>query len=79
MRLLCEPSPERASSFQREFEVVHTKEQEESVARCCVIRTHQGGMLVSAPLVETEQDSSVRVNELTKVCVGWRRLRLAEE
>jgi hypothetical protein len=36
-------------------------------------------VLVGAPFVETEQDSSVRVEELTKLVVGRCRLRLAEE
>ena len=43
------------------------------------VRTHQGGVFVGAPFVETEQDSSVRVEELTKFVVGRCRLRLAEE
>ena len=34
---------------------------------------------MGAPFVETEQDSSVRVEELTKLVVGRCRLRLAEE
>ena len=34
---------------------------------------------MGAPLVETEQDSSVRVEELTELVVDRCRLRLAEE
>ena len=49
------------------LEIVDAKEQEETVAWCRVIRTHQGGMLVGAPLVEAEQDRSIRVENLAKV------------
>jgi len=34
---------------------------------------------VRAPLVEAEQDSSIRIEDLTKVGMGWRRLRLAQQ
>ena len=44
-----------------------------------VVRTHQGGMLVRAPLVEAEQDGSIRIQDLTKVVMARRRLGLAEE
>jgi hypothetical protein len=79
VRRLLEPRHERACSLQRQVEVVDTKEQEEPVARCRVIGTRQRGMVVGAPLVETEQDGSVRVEELAKVGVVGRRLRLPEE
>jgi hypothetical protein len=36
-------------------------------------------MLVRAPLVEAEQDGSIRIQDLTKVVMGGRRLGLAEE
>ena len=36
-------------------------------------------MLVRAPLVEAKQDGSIRIQDLTKVVMTWRRLRLAEE
>ena len=32
-----------------------------------------------APLVETEQDGSIRIQDLTKVVMGRKRLRLAKE
>ncbi len=44
-----------------------------------VIGAHQGGVLVGAPLVEAKQGSSIRVEDLPKVGMGWRRLRLAEQ
>jgi hypothetical protein len=36
-------------------------------------------MLVRAPSVETEQDGSIRIQDLTKVVMGRGRLGLAEE
>ena len=36
-------------------------------------------MLVRAPLVEAEQDSSIRIEDLTKVGMAWSCLGLAEE
>src|ERR1700687_12789 len=36
-------------------------------------------MLVRAPLVEAEQHGSIRIQDLTKVVMARRRLRLAEE
>src|SRR6478672_2821825 len=36
-------------------------------------------MLVRAPLVEAKQDGSIRIQDLTKVVMTRRRLRLAEE
>jgi hypothetical protein len=55
------------------------EEQEEPVARWRLVWTHQGGMLVRAPLVEAEQDGAIRIQDLTKVIMGRRRLGLAEE
>ena len=39
----------------------------------------QRGVLVRAPRVKAEQDRSIRVEDLPKVYMGGRRLRLAEE
>jgi len=36
-------------------------------------------MLVRAPLVEAEQDGSIRIQDLTKVVMAGRRLGLAKE
>jgi hypothetical protein len=36
-------------------------------------------MLVRAPLVEAEQDGPIRIQDLTKVVMGWRHLGLAKE
>ena len=69
----------RVAPCQGHAEIVDTEEQEEAVARRRVIGAHQGGMLVGAPLVDAKQDSPIRVQELPKVGMGWRRLGLAEQ
>jgi hypothetical protein len=65
--------------LQGHAEIIDTEKQEEAVAGRRVIGAHQGGMLVGAPLVEAEQDSSIGVEDLPKVGMGWRRLGLAEQ
>src|ERR1700681_1539837 len=79
VRLLFEPGDERACPFQRHIEIVDAEEQEEPVARCRVLRARQRRMLVRAPLVEAEQDSSIRIDNLTKVVMAWSCLGLGEE
>src|SRR5260221_10287098 len=79
MRLFFEPGDESAHSLECHVEIIHAEEQEESVARCCMVRAHQRGMLVRTPLVEAEQDGSIRIQDLTKVVMHRRRLGLAEE
>src|ERR1700730_2517364 len=79
VRLFFEPGDERACPFQRHIEIVAAGTQEETVARCRVVRARQRRMLVRAPLVEAEQDSSIRIEELTKVGMGGSCLGLAEE
>jgi hypothetical protein len=76
--LYFEPSAESACSLQRHVEIIDTEEQEEAVARLPVIGTHQRGMLMGTPLVKTEQDRSVRVEELTEVVMRGSRLRQAK-
>src|SRR5262249_53114173 len=77
--LLFEPSDESAGPWQGHIEIVDAKEQEEPVARCRLVRVHQRRMLVIAPLVEAEQDSSIRIEDLTKVSMVRSCLGLAEE
>lgn len=79
MRLLCESIDESACPVQRLIEIVDAEEQDETVARGRFSRAHQGGMFVRAPFVKTEQHGSIRIQDLTKVVMGWRRLGLAEE
>jgi hypothetical protein len=77
--LLFEPGDESAGPLQCQVEIVDAEEQEQPVARWRLVRAYQGGMLVRAPLVETEQDGSIRIQDLAKVVMGRRGLGLAEE
>src|SRR5262249_57768455 len=74
LRFLFEPRHESACPFQGHVEIVDAEEQEEAVTWCGLIGTHQGRMLVRAPPVEAEQDRSIRIQNLTKVVVSWKRL-----
>src|SRR6266576_6666091 len=78
VRLLFEPGDERACPFQCHIEIVDAEEQEEPVARCRIVRARQRRMLVRAPLVEAEQDRSIRIENLTKVRMGGSYLGLAK-
>jgi hypothetical protein len=77
--LFFEPGDESACLLQGHLVVVDAKEQEETVTRRPLVRTHQGWMLVRAPLVEAEQDGSIGIQDLTKVIMARRRLGLAEK
>ena len=79
VRLLFEPRDESACPFQRHIEIVDAEEQEEPVARRRVVPARQRRMFVCAPLVEAEQDSSIRIEKLTKVRMGGSSLGLAKE
>src|SRR5881628_1909921 len=79
VRLLFEPRDESACPFQCHIEIVDAEEQEEPVARCRLVPAHQRRMLVRAPLVEAEQDSSIRIEDLTKVSMARSCLGFAEE
>ncbi len=79
VRIFFELCDKTARPLQRRVEIVDTKEQEKPIAWCRVIRTYQGGMLMGAPLMETEQHSAVRVDELTKVRMARRRLGLSKQ
>ena len=67
MALLLEPRDEPSRSLQCQVEIIDAKEQEEAVAWCRGISASQGGVLVSAPFVQAEQDGPVRVQNLTEV------------
>src|SRR5258705_12730724 len=79
VRFFFEPGDESACPFQGHVEIVDAKEQEEPVARCRLVPAHQRRMLVRAPLVEAEQDSSIRIEDLTKIGMIRSCLGLAEE
>lgn len=64
-----------ARSRQRRVEVIDPEEQEEAIAGLGVLGASQRRVFVGAPLVKAEQNRSVRVDDLTEIVVGWRRLR----
>src|SRR5262245_39822204 len=79
MGLLFKPTDESTCSGQSQVEVIDTEKQEEAIARLRVIGAHQRGMLVGTPLVEAEQDRSIRVEALPEVVMGGSRLRQAKQ
>ena len=78
MWLFFQKADERPRPWQDHVKVVDPEEQEEAVARLGVMGTCQRGMLVGTPLVETEQDRSIRVDDLPEVIVGRSCLRQAK-
>ena len=78
MWLFFQTANERARPCQRYVKVIYPEEQQEAVARLGVMGTCQRGMLVGTPLVKTEQDRSIRVDDLPEVVVGKSRLRQAK-
>ena len=79
MGFLFELGDEAAGPLEGHVEIIDAEEQEEPVTRCRVVRARQRRMLVRAPLMEAEQDSSIRIEELTKVRMVWLCLGLAKE
>src|ERR1700730_5619140 len=73
--LFFQPADERARPWQSCVKVVDPEEQEQAVSRLGVVGACQRRMLVGAPLVETEQYRSIRVEDLPEVVVGRSRLR----
>ena len=78
MWLFFQPADERPRPWPGYVKVVDPEEQQEAVARLGVMGTCQRGMLVGTPLVKTEQDRSIRVDDLPEVVVGKSRLRQAK-
>lgn len=78
MWLFFQTANERVRPWQRYVKVIYSKEQEEAVTRLGVVGTFQRGMLVGTPLVETEQDRSIRVHDLPEVFVGRSDFRQAK-
>jgi hypothetical protein len=78
MWLFFQPADERACPWQSYVKVVDPEEQEEAVARLGAVGTCQRGMFVDTPLVKTEQDCSIRVEDLPEVVMGRSRLRQAK-
>jgi len=64
--------------LQNQVEIIDSEKQQEPVAGWCMIAADQGGMFMGTPLVEAEQDSSIRIDDLPKVIMGGERLLLTE-
>src|SRR5256886_16772247 len=64
------PADERARPWQSYVKVVDPEEQEQAVSRLGVVGACQRRMLVGAPLVETEQYRSIRVEDLPEIVVA---------
>ena len=77
--LLFELRDESACPLERQVKIIDTEEQKEAVAGSPVIRAHQWGVIVGAPLMEAEQDSCIRIEDLPKVVMGRRASRLTEQ
>jgi DNA-directed RNA polymerase subunit N (RpoN/RPB10) len=73
--LFLQPADQSPRPWQSHIKVVDPEDQEEVIARLGVLRICQRGMLVGTPLVETQQDRSIRVENLPKVVVGRSSLR----
>src|ERR1700722_456757 len=78
MWLFFQPADESARPWQSYVKIIDPEEQEEAVARRGEMGARQRGMIVGAPLVETKQDRSIRVEDLPKIVVGGSRLRQAK-
>jgi hypothetical protein len=65
--------------MKRHVEVVDTKKQEKPISRLRRVGGHQGRMVMGAPLVEAQQDSSVRVADLPPIVMSRSGFRSAKE
>jgi hypothetical protein len=79
MGLLFQSVDERARPGQSVVEIIDAEKQEETVARRGGFGARQCGMLVGTPPVETEQDRSIRVEDLPEVIVTGSRRRQAKK
>jgi hypothetical protein len=79
MRFLVESGDKSARPLQRHVDIIDPEKQEQPVSRQRPVRAHQGRMLVCAPLVETKQHGSIRVEELTPIVMSRRRFGLPKE
>jgi len=72
--LFIESINESACPLQRHVEIIDTEKQQEAIARLRVIGTTQRRVLMGTPLVQTEQNRSIRVENLTPVIMAGCRL-----
>jgi DNA-directed RNA polymerase subunit N (RpoN/RPB10) len=68
--LFFQPADESARPWQSQVKVVDPEEQEEAISRLGAEGACQRRMLVDTPLVETEQNRSIRVEDLPEVGAG---------
>jgi hypothetical protein len=78
VRLLFEASDERACPSKYDIEVIDAKEQQEAISGRPATGAHQGWMIVGAPLMKTQQDRTIGIEDLPKVVMGGKRSRLIE-
>jgi ketosteroid isomerase-like protein len=71
VRVLLEAAGQLACPLQRRVEIVDAEEEEKAVARRRVLGTPQRGMAARAPLVQAEQDRSIRVGDLLADDATW--------
>jgi hypothetical protein len=79
MWLLLKPTDECLRPLQGHVEIIHSEEEKEAVSRGTIAGTQQRRMFLYTPLMEAEQDSPIRVHDLTEIGVVRSRLCLAEQ
>jgi len=79
MWLLFETGDKSARILQGHVEIVHSEKQQETIAGCSVLGTHQGWVLMGTPLVQAEQHRSIGIEDLTKKGMSRSGRRLSEE
>ena len=74
-----EARDESACSLECLIEIVHTEEEQESVAGGRAFWAGQRGMIVIAPAMKAEQDGPVGIEDLAEVIVGRAAVSVAEQ
>ena len=77
--LRLESSRKCARTRQHLVKIVHAEKQKQSVAGFRPVRTCQRRVLMRAPLMKTQQDRSIRVEDLPEVIVSRARFRSTEK
>ena len=67
MRFLFESRSQHLRSIERRIKIVDAKEQQQSVAGRRKVRTRERRMLVRIPLMQTDEDCSVVIDDPIKV------------
>ena len=79
MRLLFETRHECSCTLKRLAVVIDAEKQQQTVARCSIGGGHQRRMAVGGPLVQAEQHSAVRVDDLPEVTIRRSGRSLVEQ